>query len=314
MGDMTFADLQREVFGAHGIGDYRKALEAVEQEGGRFPDQEWRIYYWRACLTSRLNDVQAALQLLDEALAHGHWFPESTLRRDEDLRPLWGLPEFERVVEVCKARQQEAQQAAITKLITVEPEAEPPFPLLIALHGSLSNAESSVPFWRPAVERGWLLAVPQSSQVGPVGFLWGDRDWAAREIGEHHAALLESHGVDPERVVLGGFSRGAEVAAWLAMSGAIPARGLVAVGPPVGDLDDWQPLLGPAREAGVRGYLLVGEEDQFCLEGTKGLGAMLNYNGIPCEVDLRPGLGHDFPPDFDRTLARALDYILGDAS
>lgn len=29
-----------------------------------------------------------------------------------------------------------------------------------------------------------------------------------------------------------------------------------------------------------------------------------------CELDVRPGMGHRFPPDFSDTLLRALDFVL----
>ena len=44
--------------------------------------------------------------------------------------------------------------------------------------------------WGPAVSRGWLLGLPQSSQVaGPDMFVWDEREWAAREVQAHSLSV-----------------------------------------------------------------------------------------------------------------------------
>jgi hypothetical protein len=265
-------------------------------------------------MASLINETALALQLLEEALAAGFWYAEAQLREDPDLQPLQGLPEFERLVEICRKRHDEAQAQAAPALITLQPEGQcqagrQPCPLLLALHGNYKTAEDSVGFWRSAVFKEWLLALPQSSQVrGPDGYVWNDREWAVREIKEHFASLCEQYAVDPDRVVVAGFSLGGELAIWLALSGTIEARGFIAVGPSgpyMRKPDDWIPFIEASQGRGLRGYLVVGEQDVFCYEGTQSLAALLKSGDIPCELEVHPNLGHDFPPEFQQSLTRA---------
>ncbi len=319
MNDLTFSDLERQLYQLYQNSEYAQALDLVAREASRFPTEAWRVAYWRICLASLLGEVALALQLLEEALAAGLWYAEAQLREDPDLQPLQGLPEFEQLVEVCRKRQAEAQAQAAPALITLQPEDQcqaslQPCPLLLALHGNYRTAEDSVGFWRSAVSNGWLLALPQSSQVRrPDGYAWNDRDWAVREIKEHYAALCEQYAVDPERVVVAGFSLGGELAIWLAMSGTIEARGFIAVGPGgpyMREPGKWVPLIEVSQGRGLRGYMVVGEQDIFCYEGTQALAALLKSRDIPCELEVHPNLGHDFPPEFQQSLTRALEFIL----
>ena len=319
MNDLTFSDLERQSYQLYQKGEYAQALDLATREASRFPTEAWLVTYWRICLASLLGEMALALQLLEEALAAGLWYAETQLREDSDLQPLQGLPEFEQLVEVCRKRQAEAQAQAAPALITLQPEDQcqaslQPCPLLLALHGNYRTAEDSVGFWRSAVSNGWLLALPQSCQVGGSdGYIWNDQDWAVREIQEHVATLCEQYAVDPDRVVVAGFSRGGGLAIWLALSGTIEARGFMAVGPGgpyMREPDKWVPLIEVSQGRGLRGYMVVGEQDIFCYESTQALAAMLRSRDIPCELEVHPNLGHDFPPEFQQSLTRALEFIL----
>jgi acetyl esterase/lipase len=138
-----------------------------------------------------------------------------------------------------------------------------------------------------------------------------------REIQEHYDALCRQHAVDPDRVVVAGFSMGGELAIWLALSGTIEARGFIAVGPGgpyMNEPDRWVPLIEASQGRGLRGYLVVGELDVFCYEGTLALAELLKARGVPCQLEVHPNLGHDFPPEFQQSLARTLEFILRDTS
>ena len=319
MNNLTFSELETQLFQLYQGKEYTKALDLATRAASQFPAEATSIYLWRFGLASLLKETALALQLLEEAVEAGLWYAESLLREDPDLQPLQGLPEFEQLVEVCRKRHAKAQAQAAPALITLQPEGGcqaglEPCPWLLAFHGNDLTAEGSVGFWRSAVSKGWLLALPQSSQVsGPDGYIWNDQDRAVSEIQEHVATICGQYAVDPNRIVLAGFSRGGELGIWLAMSGTIEARGFIAVGPGgpyINEPDKWVPLIEASQGRGLRGYLVVGEQDIFCYEGTQALAALLKARDIPCELEVHPNLGHDFPPGFEQSLSRALEFVL----
>jgi predicted esterase len=112
--------------------------------------------------------------------------------------------------------------------------------------------------------------------------------------------------------VTAGISKGGEVAIWSAMTGIIPACGFIAVapgGPFINNLDHLRSLITPKKGSGLRGYLIVGDQDRWGYEGTKQLASVLKATGFECELEICPGLGHEFPDDFEQKLEWALKFI-----
>jgi len=321
MSDSAFNALLTQAYGLYRQGEYASALDLITRQADHFPERGQTLYFWRMA-----GDTPLALRLLAEALEAGHWYPERQLRQDEDLRPLQGLPEFERLAETSRQRYATAQALAKPELLVLPPAPAAtgePLPLLLALHGNMNTAAASADFpgprgvaragWRPATQWGWLVALPQSSQVGgPDAYVWDDRDWAGREVQGHYASLAAQYLVDRARGVLAGFSLGGETAIWLALTAAIPARGFIAVapgGPMTRQPDAWAPLIEASPARGLRGCLVLGEQDVPNCENGLVLAALLHARGIPCEVEVHPDLGHDFPPGFAHSLGRALRAI-----
>jgi predicted esterase len=252
-----------------------------------------------------------------EGLDAGLWWGEEILKNDTDLESLQELPEFNRLVELSEARRQEAQAASKPLVLTlpIPEDATPPLPMLLALHGNFANAQDSVEFWQSAVHQGWLTALPQSSQITmPDRHNWNDLKLGAREIKVHYQELAKKQPVDSEKVVVGGFSKGGEMAIWLALKETIPMSGFIAVnpgGPFIQEIENWKPLLeGCQSLAELRGFFLVGENDGS-IENIKALHEMLNTRGLTCDLLVAPEIGHEFPTDFDQILARALDFVIG---
>jgi predicted esterase len=233
------------------------------------------------------------------------------------LASLKDLPEFNRLVEISEARRQEAQAASKPLVLTLPlPEdTTPPLPILLALHGNFSNAQDSVEYWESAVPQGWLTVLPKSSQITmPDRYNWNDLEIGSKEIKAHYQELVDKHPVDADKVVVGGFSKGGEMAVWLALKEVIPLAGFIAVnpgGPYIQDINQWKPIIEECKSlADLRGFFLVGENDGS-IENIKALHEMLNSHGLTCDLLVAPEIGHEFPADFEQILAKALKYILG---
>jgi predicted esterase len=288
-------------------GKYAEALNATEQLAREFPREEAATSLWRLCLLSRMGRADDALEAMSQALQRGQWWIESALRDDEDLKPMQGLPAYETMVAECKRRYTEAQKNARAELLVRLPATQPPYPLLIALHGRLGSAGGDLPRWEPIIAQGWMLAMPQSSQCGsPTAFTWDDTAKAREEVAAHYRGLVRQYPVDAERIVLGGFSQGAALSIQLALRGPIPARGFIAVVPGRWALDGLEGLARSAR--GLRGYLATGGQDPRN-DVFAEIQSTLNRNGVPCEAEDHPEMAHDFPQAFDRTLDKALRFL-----
>ncbi len=311
MAETTWDAVQREFWQLYQSGAYAEALDLVTRHETLFP-RRGRFYNWKMCMAARVNDIPLALQTLQEAVDAGLWFSHASLREDEDLDSLQGLPEFERLAAICEERYAAAVAQATPQLLIAEPEhASPPYPLLVALHGNNSNSETSVDSWRSAANRGWLLTLPQSSQLGDFdGYVWNDRERATAEVRQHDATTRREYAIDPARLVIGGFSMGGGLAVWLAVSGAIEARGFIAVGPYLEDVGLLRPLLKARPDRKLRGYIVVGDQDDPCYRISQEIAALLQAHDIACELEVYPNLGHVFPPSFEESLAKGLDFIL----
>ena len=65
----------------------------------------------------------------------------------------------------------------------------------------------------------------------------------------------------------------------------------------------------PFTAGGRRGYLVVGGRDPRYQAFTQ-IHALLNQNGIPCEMEDHPDMGHEFPKDFEQSIIQAMKFLL----
>ena len=292
----------------------QKAYDLLTESAPHFPEQAATIFNWRYCAAALMNKTELALDLISESLEAGFWWSASYLTSDDDLKSLQDLPEFKRLVDISEEKYQAAQAASKPLVLELPlPSSGQPLPLLLALHGNNANAQRSVEYWQSAVGEGWRTVLLQSSQVmGPEAYVWDDLELGAREIESHYQDLIKSNPPAERNVVVGGFSKGGEMAIWLALKEIIPLAGFIAVnpgGPLINQPDSWTRLIEGCGSLGeMRALLLAGEKDPN-LEKIKTLQKMLTSHGLDCQLIVAPNIGHDFPADFNQILAEALGHI-----
>lgn len=305
----------REVHALYDTAHYTEALAQVRDIALRFPAYEPQLIAWQAILHGLTGEPQTGIALLQTALSKDYWYPPALFEDDPDAAGLRALPEYAELRAAFQARMEAAQAATAPDILIIEPQGvEQPWPLLIALHGNNQNARISCEYWWHAASAGWLAALPQSSQVSGVDYyVWNDDATTFSEIKAHATALHAHYPTVPAETVLGGFSRGAEAALLLALRGEIPAAGFVAVcpgGPLIRDPAACAALLAenPPPE-GLRGALIVGEDDPISYDGALRLAEILGVYGVACWLDSIPGLDHSYPRNFSAHLDHALDFI-----
>ncbi|MBA3533136.1 MAG: dienelactone hydrolase family protein [Ardenticatenales bacterium] len=319
MSEMTFDDLWNQAMEHFQAAHYEDAYQVLTTEGARFPAQSHLVYYLHACAMARVGKTEQTVQLLDEAYQAGIWYTEQVMRQTPSFQSIQGHPAFEEIVPRFKAHQAEMERNIQPLLFIEEPEGgctpERACPLLLALHGNGQNGDLALNDWRPIVAEGWLLAAAQSSQItAPNSFVWDEHECSIREVQAHYADLTEKYTLDPTRLLVGGFSMGGEITIEAVLSGAIPARGFIVVGPGGPYMDNsslWEPLIEGAGGRGLRGYILMGEADRTIpQEQIRVLVEKLNAAGIPCELEVHPTLQHEFPAGFEQSLQKALAFVL----
>ncbi len=317
----TFEELQARFQKLYAEAEFDEAMQLLTEQEARFPEYEHLLYYWRIALAARLSDTSQAIALLTDVLRSGFWYGETLLRKSPALKPLQGLPEFEKLVALNQDLQ-EKDLARQFPLLILRAEGrckreETACPLMIALHANAGTAKDSVAFWKPAASAGWLVGAPQSSQaIWKEAYVWDDLDRSRQEIQKAFGALTEQYAVDAQQAVLAGHSMGGEVAIWLALTGAVPATGFIAFGPDgpfMNDLESWLGVIHVNQNPNLRGYLIVGEEDDSVShEAIQDLVEMLNQGGVVCELEEVALAGHDYAPEYEDSMLRALAFISGE--
>jgi predicted esterase len=307
----TFSELSGKFFELYGQASYADALALVQASQASFPDHRTEMITWEVCMQSRLGCPGEAIQTLSDAIHNStYWWNSSALRNDPDLAPLQGNPEYDRLVAICDDRARAAKRdSRPERLVFAPPVVEGErYPLLISFHGWGQNARMDAPHWQALAGRGWLVAITGSSQMIADGMrVWDDHDRAVSEALSHYEVLCREYPVDPERIVLAGFSQGGGLALWLAVSQTIPGRGFIGVGPYLDDFDTLMPAITPHSSA-LRIQLVTGAEEK-----DEGMFAQIEelcvQRNIPFQQEIVPALGHDYPANFKPMLQRAFTFI-----
>lgn len=308
---MTFGELRAAVFRLYQEKQYAEALALLSREMGSFPGEQVRLTNWQAALYEAVGQPAEALALMARFVAEGGWYGERMLM-DDDFKATRELPGFAELMATCRERHAAAVAASKPELhIRVSESVASGAPALLALHGNAGSADQAEQYWAPAVDLGCVVGLAQSSELDAPGmYNWQNWAKAELEVAAHLGQLSAHPAADPQRQVLGGFSMGGGLAAYLTLKGAVPVRGFVAMGPYVRDMALIKAALAGARERGVRGYILCGEADRVSLEMDKQLYDLMRQYDIPVELELIAGLGHEYPPDLKERLERALAFVL----
>ena len=296
------------------------ALALAVEIAKRFPEQAAESSYLLACSYVRAGHDEEALHTLEAALERGKFWHDSLLRWSPSLQPLGDLPRFRRILARSKAMMASLEATTRVSVKVFTPKAgriTTESPLLLPLHGGADIPGEHDAYWAAATDVAVMVAVAQSSQRRSSDtFWWGgpgepfDRERSERDVKTAYDEVRTTFPFDVTRVVLAGFSQGAILAVTLALQNQpFPVRGFACVGPGIEDLEPLLPLMEPAAARGLRAWILAGERERG-LELITRLGDALASRGVPCQLDVVSGVGHEFPPDFHARLQSGLSFVL----
>ncbi len=320
MSEMTIETVGLEIQAHFTNKTYAEGLALASQRLKDFPDDFPLLTYWRICFAAKMNALPQANQILEALLSSGIWYSEALLRDSPSLAVLQKDPEFERLADISLKMQINDPLEKLPLLVvrpenSCGPEEKPGCPNLVFLHGNSDTAQANLSYWHPLSKKGWLVALPQSSQVyWSENYSWTEHKYAEDEVLEKYAGLGKRYSLDIQNTILAGFSMGAEIALALALNVKLNSRGFILLGPGgpyMNNLSNWDELIDIAKDTGLRGVVIMGLEDKtISQEAVHGLVDKLNQNGIPTDLQTFPGLGHHYPDNFELVLDQALSFIL----
>lgn len=296
--------------------DWAAAARAAALWAEREPGNSTAAYN-AACAHALAGAAEPALDWLRRAGAAGFAGTRS-LEEDPDLAPLRSHPGFAAATAAIRANRSRMfaefrATAESSEILTIPPPGDHrgPRPLIVVLHGHGGEARSNAEVYRRvAAKLGAILAAPSALRPGPAGrgFSWTFRDeaewWVLRAVEK----VTAEYPVDPDRVVLAGFSQGANVALGVGLGHPHRFAGLL----PVAGHYDPSRMQAPSGD-GPRVYLLTGSRDP-AVDSFRAAHTQLGDAGLEVRLRIVPGVGHSYPRRASHELGQALEFLLAPES
>lgn len=303
---MTFGELAEKLTVLYGDGKYAEAFELVEQNAHLFPYEVARITFWKMCLLSLCNRPDEVMAVFKQGLDAGLWWQDEIFT-DPDLNAVHDLPEFKRLMAVSQQKYEEARTRVERDyaVLMPDPPSSGPYPLLITLHGRNGNKDVDLGQWEVARQRGWLVLSCQSTQpVFQGAYHWDDPAQGLADLLFYYGQLSQKYQIDPQSIVIAGFSQGSGMAIYAALKGSLAVRGFIGIGTWWADASE---LTGERKD--VRGYFITGKKDHT-LDRAREIHSLLRTNNIQFAEEVHADIGHAFPADFGSSFDKAVRFIL----
>ncbi|MGE6619812.1 alpha/beta hydrolase [Bacillus mycoides] len=305
--NMTYIKLLNETLHCYANKGSFEAYSYIMNNAKDVMGNEAQIYNFKYALASAAGLEEEALHLMKKAIIeNGFWYGSEYLISDDDLKPLHKFEEFHRMVQLCKEREElekKSEQADVKYKYSKQNEN-----LLITLHGDQENIQIIEPYWNSVMEQGFMLALPQSSQIQfSDGYVWDNIERGREELKGHYNKIKVNKTFGD--IIIGGFSAGARVALHSMLQGEIEVNGFIFVAPWLPEMEEWEEMIGILHDKSIKGYIICGDQDEDCFEGTQQFVKLLKDKNIEHKYKVVPNLNHDYPHNFDELLKEAIEYI-----
>lgn len=308
----TDAQLADRFDRAEAAAQHDRALEAALAITTRHPESSvWAVHAAR--MHARLDQPDEALAQLTRAADLGYT-GINTFEQHEDLAPLRALPAFKPIIEKVRANAAKRSEEFKAEALTHQPPtfvppnlpdgAKPP--LVIALHGTGGRGQPMLDaLQRSCAQLGIICIAPDAlrpaGRDANSGYAWTYRDESEWFVTHLIDQAVKDHNADPDRVILLGFSQGANIALVMART---HADRLAAIIPICGH---YEPNATDTGQPTAPMYLLTGSRDPWKQTYTRAA-ADLEQAAVPHQLRIVPAMGHQLPNT--RELNRALTWAL----
>lgn len=312
-----FNQAYQEAQTAESAGQWQQAAEAYREVQRLAPHEITTLVALARCY-GRLGKNDEAFGCLSEAVEHG-WNQTEQLQTEEAFAALRTRDDFAKLIRRI------AEIESENLVVYLPPRlASGPAPLLIAFHGRGENPHYFLSTWKEAADQlGAVLVLPRGvrREANNLLNLWEQR--GAKTVDLAACAKLaeqaieqarKRHAIDPERIVLSGYSQGGAVAlGLLAMNPERYAGAFVQATTYSGPESGWarkpSDNRGGPGVGGHRVYLIAGELDKLRPQ-TESAATDLKAAGWDIRLDIVENVGHEPPIDNSRRQAEAVRFIL----
>jgi len=308
----TYQDMRAHLIELYSQDKFNEAAELLLWAREEFPDYLFNNTYNLILMYARMEQYEKGIEALQYALDRGMWFAPYFFET-ELWKPLTEQAGYDTIRIQSEVFKREAQMKAKPDLLVVTPDTFNPdktYPLFIALHGGSENIQIFKDRWRSQkMLEEFITAYPQSSQVIAMnGFWWHENiEQTRNEIAEAYQKVVCEYPVDRNNVIIGGFSSGSLAALEIVLSNVIPVAGFIALCPDLPESFSEENVKN-AKDRGIRGVLITGEQDERRPLHDKMIETFRNV-GLPHQYIVIPDIGHNYPNDLDAMIDQAIDQI-----
>jgi len=297
-----------QLFDEHKYGEAIKLLENAREQ---FPDHLFEILWYEIIIYAYAEQYENCLILLEEGVAQRFFFSLWNI-----FDPLREDDRFKAVVAANQQLKAAAQAQAKMRYEVYTPagySTERRYPLFIALHGDGQSLDYFKGHWpaTPILEQGFILVYVQSSQVICTnGFGWTpDYAITRKDVKACYDEVIQRYAIDPDNVLIGGFSGGSIASIEITMSNTVSVRGFIALCPSLKPESVTLQKVVEARQRGVKGVIMEGEQSGD-ISAQQQMIKIFQETDFPHQFHIMPGVGHVIPKNFSQKLWDAIEFIM----
>ena len=289
--------------------DYPAALQLTQDAWEAFPDHEFELMKEQIYLHEKMEAYSKNLSVWAAGHRKGYFFLLD--KRMKKYEPYLKWAAFDTLARTDAALRTEAMSRAKTVCRVIHSASHQKkgdrCGLLLLLHGGGSNLEKAQSRWKiiPSVMDNYIVVLVQSYRhYDSNTFGWLSSDTRGHEeFRQCVQEIMHQFPIDTTRIILGGTSAGGSMALTLALNHTIPVRGVIGFCPGMPQL-----LPAPSKTPPIKVFMVGGEED-FYLEKQIEFTHWLDGNKVPYRHLIIPGMGHDFPSEYETLIRQAFEFI-----
>ncbi len=308
--DQSLVDRYDKMYAAE---KYEVALKAAEQICERYPKATgW--HFKAGALHAKLGNPDKAIEHL-QVCADENYTGISSFEQNSDLDSIRDRNDFKQILGIVHKNAKERMDQFIREALNHRPqsyfpEGDEKKPLVIALHGTGMDGQSMYDALIDACKSvGAILIAPDALRPSGDGFAWTYRDESKWFVNHLIDKAIKEKNADPERVILVGFSQGANIALIL---GQTQPKSFIGVVPICGHYESQN---AESNDVPAPFYLISGARDPWKGTYTK---AKRDFEEAGGEVRIRvlSGKGHQLPigKSGTREYVKAIQWALRERS